>query len=94
VQEICVKDYAQIALNPITIEINEAGHYRNITSVEEANEFLLHDWPQEKGLAQLAARRACLDALMGKVAAEEARAAFIEAAKESGIYIAEGLQWR
>jgi beta-glucosidase-like glycosyl hydrolase len=84
----------KLPFNPITIEINEAGHYRNITSVEEANLFLLHDWPQEKGLAQLAAQRACLDALMGKVAAEEARAAFIEAAKESGIYIAEGPQWR
>ena len=83
----------KLPFKSITVENGEAGHYRNITSVEEASEFLLHDWPKEKGLAQLAARTACFDAMIGAVLAEDARAAFIKAAKESGIYIAE-VEWR
>jgi hypothetical protein len=82
-----------LAFNSVTVEMNEAGHYRTISSVQEANEFLLHDWPTEKGLAQLAARKACLGAMMGALSVEDARAAFIQATKECGIYIAEG-EWR
>jgi hypothetical protein len=36
-----------------------------------------------------AARQACLDALHGKITCTRAREAFIEAAKEAGIYVSQ-----
>jgi hypothetical protein len=83
----------KLPFKSITVQNGETGHYRNITSVKEANEFLLHNWPKGAGIAQLAARAACLDALMGALPAEAARTAFIKATQEAGIYVAEG-EWR
>ena len=76
----------------VTVETDRAGSYKIIASVEQASEFLVYAWPKEKDAAQLAARRACLDAMMGALSANEARSAFIEAAKQSGIYVMDG-EW-
>ena len=71
----------------VTILTGDVGKTRNITSIEEASEFLLYHWPLAGGekLAP-AARKACMDALHGKITCTSARDAFIEAAKEAGIY--------
>lgn len=74
----------------VTVATKEAGRYRTITSVEEAGDFLAHDWPTQKGARHLKARIACLDAMERAVGINTAREAFIEAAKESEIYIGEG----
>ena len=74
----------------VTVATKEVGRYRTITSVEEAGDFLAHDWPTEKGATHLKARIACLDAMERAVGVSTAREAFIDAAKESGIYIGEG----
>ncbi|UGX87144.1 DUF982 domain-containing protein [Phyllobacterium meliloti] len=74
----------------MTIETKKVGLYRNITSVEEAAEFLVYDWPIEKGPLQLQARIDCLDAMENALDAEQARASFIAAVKEAGIFVREG----
>ncbi|ATU94270.1 DUF982 domain-containing protein [Phyllobacterium zundukense] len=73
----------------VTVATKEVGRYRTITSVEEAGEFLAHDWPAEKGRTHLKARIACLDVMEKAIGVSAAREAFIEAAKESDIYIQE-----
>ncbi|MGH7004677.1 MAG: DUF982 domain-containing protein [Alphaproteobacteria bacterium] len=74
----------------VTLATKYAGRYRTISSVEEAGEFMLYDWPTEKGPLHLKARTACLDVMLKALDIKFARDAFIAAAKESGIYIREG----
>lgn len=71
----------------VTIEIDRAGELRNVSSVTEAAEVLMMQWPRHKGKALAAARQACLDALEGKETVENARAAFIAAAEEARILV-------
>jgi hypothetical protein len=71
----------------VTVMTAHTGETRNISSVNEAAEFLLHDWPIKGSKKLTAARQACLDALHGKITCTKARDAFIEAAREADIYI-------
>lgn len=85
--------FAAMSMHPfksVTVATEYVGHYRNITSVEEAGEFMLYGWPTEKGQLHLKARSACLDVMIKALDVKEARDAFIAAAKEAGIYIREG----
>jgi len=86
-----VSEHAQLSV--------QSRHYCNkrgrplsgtITSVEDAAEFLAHDWRTEKGPTHLKARIACLDVMERAVGVGVARETFIDAAKESGIYLGEG----
>ncbi|PIO43110.1 DUF982 domain-containing protein [Phyllobacterium zundukense] len=77
----------RLRFESVTVETRHVGRYRVIASVDAAADFLAHDWPTEKGPIHLRARIACLDALENALSADEAREAFIEAAKESGILI-------
>jgi hypothetical protein len=74
----------------VTVQTRKIGLYRNIKSVEEAAEFLLHSWPKEKGRLELVARIACLNALEGGLPGDVAREAFVMAAKEAGILVRAG----
>ncbi|SDP66382.1 DUF982 domain-containing protein [Phyllobacterium sp. OV277] len=74
----------------VTVETKKASQHRNITSVEEAAEFLLYDWPKREGPTYLAAQQTCLDALQEERSVNEAREAFITAAKAAYIFIKEG----
>ncbi|MBB3238197.1 DUF982 domain-containing protein [Phyllobacterium endophyticum] len=71
----------------VTIEIDETGELCNVSSVAEASEILLRNWPVQRGKELSRARRACLDAIEGKGSVEEARTAFVAAAKEAGILV-------
>jgi hypothetical protein len=73
----------------VTIATDHGCRMRNIGSVEEAAEFMLHNWPDKQGRKFNTARRACLDAMRGKQTAQSARMAFINAAEEVGIYVRE-----
>jgi hypothetical protein len=55
--------------------------------VAEAAELLVLYWPTRVGEKLLEARQACQDALNGKITCTQARQAFIDAAKEAGIYV-------
>jgi Protein of unknown function (DUF982) len=70
----------------VTIQSDHAGS-RNIASVPEAAEVLRMSWPIHGGAKLKLARQKCLDAHDGRVAITDARAAFIEAAKEADIFV-------
>lgn len=56
-----------------------------VSSVEEAAEELLTDWPSDDGDRFYEAIKACLDCLHGQMGTEVARQAFVRAAVEAGI---------
>lgn len=72
---------------PVTIETMKLGHYRTISTTEEAARVLTGDWPIEHGEALLDACRVCMDVLEGKKEPEAAREAFLKAAEEAGVFI-------
>ena len=73
----------------VTIAADEAGNTKNIASVGEAALCLIEHWSQKGSDKFEAAKRACLNALDGKITCTQCRDAFIDAAKEAGIYITE-----
>ncbi|MBY5682670.1 DUF982 domain-containing protein [Rhizobium leguminosarum] len=70
---------------PIELMIENSDHFRSIRGTRDAMACLMTSWPTKGGKAFSAARRACLAAIDGKVASEEAKLAFIRAAEEAGI---------
>ena len=76
---------------PVVVRLGGAGVSRNVTSVEDAAACLLQRWPRGPGgPAYQAATRACLAALEGDRAIDDARQAFVDAAEEAGIFLHEG----
>jgi hypothetical protein len=71
----------------VTILSDTPGQVRNVRSVAEAAELLVLYWPTRVGEKLLEARQACQDALDGEITCTQARQAFIDAAKEAGIYV-------
>lgn len=76
-----------IYFESVTIETEKTGQTRTIDSVIQAAEVLLNSWPISHGEKLEAAKRTCLPALEGKLAADATRAAFIDAAREAGFHI-------
>ena len=76
--------------HPVTIETAKLGHYVMINSTERAAEFLLNEWPDTvEGKAYVAAARVLVEAHEGRATIDEAREAFIAAAREAGVFIYE-----
>ena len=71
----------------VTVETAHGTRPQTITSVEQAADFPINDWPPERGRLHGQARQACLDALEGNLSGAEARAVFIDAAKAAGILV-------
>ncbi len=69
----------------VTVEAARDGKPRTITSVLQAVDFLMNDWPPNRRRLYGLARQACLDALEGNLTGAEARAVFIDAAKDANI---------
>ncbi|PSH58994.1 DUF982 domain-containing protein [Phyllobacterium sophorae] len=63
------------------------GKTKDIESVGVAALWLVAHWPVQTGDKYQAARQACLEAWGEKVTCTACRDAFIEAAKEAGIYV-------
>jgi hypothetical protein len=64
------------------------GQRQNISSARQAADWLLYKWPAEEDTNKAwRARKACLEALEGKVETAAARQAFRDAAEEAGILI-------
>lgn len=73
---------------PVIIETAQVGRLRTVTSVREAAECLLEDWPEKgRGNHYSRAIRACRNALAEKVTTSSARNAFIQAAQEVDIFV-------
>jgi hypothetical protein len=73
---------------PVTIETARVDRLRTVTSVREAAECLLEDWPEKgRGDHYRRAIRACHNAIAGEVTPGSVRHAFIAAAQEAGIFV-------
>ncbi len=70
---------------PIELMMDDADHFRCVGSNREAVAFLMTSWPTKGGKSFSVARRACLQALDGKMATAKAKLAFVHAAREAGI---------
>ncbi|WP_261330025.1 DUF982 domain-containing protein [Rhizobium leguminosarum] len=63
------------------------GHTIKIRSLVDAAHALLTNWVDHDGEEYVVAVKTCLDAIKGAATAEDARTAFIKAAKEANIRI-------
>lgn len=69
------------------VSILQVGKSIGITSAYDAAVFMLERWPNEDGHKAWLAKGILYECLAGRCSAAVARVAFIEAAKEAGIYI-------
>jgi hypothetical protein len=62
------------------------GQFRRVSSVREAMEVMLMNWPKgEEASGRKAARLACMNVIDGLVPTHHAREAFVTAAAQAGI---------
>ena len=73
---------------PVTISL-ENGAPRIFTGVYEAFDFLQHEWPERGDKAHEQALRLCRASLMGDVAGEIARTAFVAASRQASCLVEE-----
>lgn len=73
----------------VELELPKSGNVLMIKSTREASECLRH-WPEPHGAAYREAKRVCREAMMGEAPIAAARAAFVSAAEEAGIFIRQG----
>ncbi|MER8524191.1 DUF982 domain-containing protein [Mesorhizobium sp. M0598] len=74
---------------PVVVQPGRIDRDRVVASVSDAAEVLLRDWPTPEGKSRLAAIEACLAVIRGEKPPRIARQAFIAAAKEARILLAE-----
>ncbi len=77
---------------PVTVEVGHVGKHRLISTTREATDCLLTVWPLNRGPRHRDAVDACLKVLDGHRSTSDARDAFIEAAKESEVYVPQRTQ--
>lgn len=72
----------------VTLLTRQPGKMRVITTLEDAADFILKDWPFDDNSPELdAAKRALLSSYEDKMSPGVARFALIEAAKSAHIYV-------
>ncbi|AVA20658.1 DUF982 domain-containing protein [Rhizobium sp. NXC24] len=77
--------------HPVTIETAHLGRFVTINSTERAAEFLLNEWPGDvEAKAYIAAAQILINAHEGRATTDQAREAFITAAREAGIFVFKG----
>ncbi|RCW82013.1 DUF982 domain-containing protein [Phyllobacterium bourgognense] len=77
------------AFSPVTVLTSQPGQMRGIGTAYDAAKFIVEEWPPERGGSKLSnAKVILLQCLSGQCSPAIARVSFIEAARESHIYIA------
>ena len=71
----------------VLLEFNGVSGFRTVTNTHDAARCLLSKWPDQSSKAYHRAKGMCLDALEGRKPDEDARTAFIDAAREAQITI-------
>lgn len=72
---------------PVTVMTSKPGQSRGIGTAYDAAVFILDQWPERGGPKLTTAKQILLKCLAGECSAAVARVAFIEAARESGLYV-------
>lgn len=75
----------------VYMALGKLGEYRVVSSTREAADILLYKWPVGGGDAYTTALLVCQNVMEGTLPPDEAKHAFILAAEEAGIFIAEKL---
>lgn len=73
--------------DPVSFETQQPGRFRSVDTPLEALRVLDGWWQKVDGPAYKEAINVCINAVRGDAGPEEARAAFIGALTEGGIYI-------
>jgi hypothetical protein len=71
------------------MELGRHGEYRVVGSTRAAQDILLYRWPAQGGDAFRYALEICARVVSDQLPADEARHAFILAAEEAGIFVAD-----
>ncbi len=77
--------HATSAFSPVGLTLRGQPAHRVVRTLRDAAYMLLKDWPSDDGEEYVTAVKACVDAISGKIAAEEFWVAFLRAADEAGI---------
>ncbi|MGK6317697.1 DUF982 domain-containing protein [Neorhizobium sp. DT-125] len=72
---------------PVVIAIGEPPVETTVSTTQSASWALIEDWPAEEGPALTRALAMCVGVLEQKNKPEEARDAFVEAAREAGVLV-------
>lgn len=73
--------------NPVIVDLGGRGRFAIITNALDAANCMSEEWPVDGGATVDEAVLVCLDAILGKASAEDSRDAFLEAAREAGLYV-------
>ncbi|MDX8528470.1 DUF982 domain-containing protein [Mesorhizobium sp. MSK_1335] len=72
---------------PVEVAVGIAGSIRHISNAQQAVELLTGQWRDAGSTLHASALRACRRAISGDVAADNAREAFISAAREAHVLV-------
>lgn len=79
--------YGQYWKKSVLVELGGVSGIRTVASTDDAARCLLYKWPDQSSKAYHRAKGLCLDALEGRKPDEDAREAFLDAAREARITI-------
>ncbi|SMF65685.1 Protein of unknown function [Xaviernesmea oryzae] len=72
---------------PVVVAVGEPPVETTVATTQGASWALIEDWPIEEGPALLRALAMCTGVLERKNKPDEARSAFVEAAREAGVLV-------
>ena len=71
----------------VRIQIGRVDRDRIVVGTKDAAKILLRDWPATDNPKRVLAMKACLEVINGRKPPYVARAAFVAAAKDAGVYL-------
>ncbi|MBB2791855.1 UNVERIFIED_ORG: hypothetical protein GGD59_006691 [Rhizobium esperanzae] len=75
------------AFTPVALALRGPATRKIVRTLGDGAHLLLKDWPFDDGEEYVAAVKACVDAISGKIAPEEFRELLLRAADEAGITV-------
>jgi hypothetical protein len=72
-------------ITPILVICNKTGQILSVSTTKDAVDMLTSTWPQKEGNAYTNALQICANVAAGIATPDEAREAFIEAAREANV---------
>lgn len=73
------------AFTPVGFALRGPKSRKIVWTLGDAARLLMNDWPSDDGEEYMAAVKACVDAITGKIAPEQFREVLLRAADEAGI---------